>query len=509
MNISDYRRDFAAYCSALELAHYQHRAGFEKELHLEAIYERYGDLFTLGAIEVIKRALGETPEHLETERAGLRLLLGSAREGYLEARTRELTDEVARCESAARIDWAAERVPFNNVPKLISNEPDAGHRRELAARWVDAARSCNDLRAARLETFHEAASALGFDSYLALFADISGTDFKSLATLAGRFLEKTESAYASALARATARDLPGVSFDDLQHADYLFFQRMSGLDPYFPARDLITTYVDAMRSLGIRVQQQQNIHVDAEERPFKNPRPACFRINPPDDVRLLIAPVGGAYDYSMLFHEAGHAQHFGWSSRELVIRYPEFLYSPDHATGESHAFILSHVLQDEMWLMEHRKGVGPEQAREIVRILALLTCSNVRRRCASLSYEVELHGGVVSNLRSERMSASYSESISQATRFRRSPALYLSDVDDGFYSAAYLRAWAFEVSLREHLRTRWGHRWWASAKAGDELIDLWNTSSRYTVEELASLIGFGEISFDLLAESLIAAMRED
>jgi hypothetical protein len=61
MNISDYRRDFAAYCSAFELAHYQHRAGFEKELHLEPIYERYGDLFTRDAIDALKRGLEETP----------------------------------------------------------------------------------------------------------------------------------------------------------------------------------------------------------------------------------------------------------------------------------------------------------------------------------------------------------------------------------------------------------------------------------------------------------------
>jgi len=37
-------------------------------------------------------------------------------------------------------------------------------------------------------------------------------------------------------------------------------------------------------------------------------------------------------------------------------------------------------------------------------------------------------------------------------------------------------------------------------KAGDELIDLWNTSSRYSVEELARLIGMGDLSFDLLAD---------
>jgi hypothetical protein len=87
--------------------------------------------------------------------------------------------------------------------------------------------------------------------------------------------------------------------------------------------------------------------------------------------------------------------------------------------------------------------------------------------------------------------------------------MYLMDVDDGFYTAAYLRAWAFEVSFREYLRTRYGRRWWASSRAGDELIDLWNTAQRYPVEELARLIGFGEISFDLLADDLIELMKED
>src|ERR671938_1253200 len=97
MNISDYRRDFAAYSSAIELAHYQHRAGFDPELHTEPIYERYGDLFRRDAIDELKRALSETPAHLETERASLRALYGSACIGYLEARARELTDEWAHC----------------------------------------------------------------------------------------------------------------------------------------------------------------------------------------------------------------------------------------------------------------------------------------------------------------------------------------------------------------------------------------------------------------------------
>jgi hypothetical protein len=507
MNVSDYRRDYAAYCSALELAYYQHRAGFERELNLEPLYDRYGDLFTRDAIDSLKRAYDETPEHKETERKGLHLLLSSAWTGYLDARAKELTDELARCVSAVRIEWNGESIPVNNVPKLISHEPVASRRRELAARWTDAQRICNDLRAARLESFHESARTLGFDSYRTLFTKITGVDYEYLAASTQKFLERTESAYTAALRQSVARDLPGVSFDDLQQADYFYFQRMPRLEPFFPAQELIRTYSAAMKDFGIQAEKQKNIHIDDAERPFKNPRAACFRINPPDDVRMLVAPVGGSYDYMVLFHEAGHAQHFGWSSRDLIERHPEFLYAPDPATTEGYAFLLSHLFLDADWLVEHRVSINAARAREIVRDLALIVSSSVRRRCGSLSYEIALHDS--SDLRSEQLSASFADTLSQAMSFRREAALYLVEVDDGFYSAAYLRAWAFEASLREYLKTRYGHRWWASTKCGDELIDLWNTSSRYTVEELARLIGFGEISFDILAESLIAAMKED
>jgi hypothetical protein len=224
-------------------------------------------------------------------------------------------------------------------------------------------------------------------------------------------------------------------------------------------------------------------------------------------VRLLVAPIGGAYDYAVLFHEAGHAQHFAWASPDLVKRHPEFIYTPDNATTEGFAFLFNHLFHDPSWLMEHRPLANETQAREIARDRALLTMHQVRRFSAKLKYEIELHDS--SQVRSQNLASTYATLQWEATAFRRSPALYLTDVDNGFYAAAYLRAWAFEAGLREHLRTQHGRRWWASRKAGDELIDLWNTSSRYTVEELARLIGFGEVSFDLLAETLIAALKED
>jgi hypothetical protein len=507
MKIEDYRRDFAAYNTALELAHYQHRAGYERELRIEPVYDRYGELFTRAAIDDLRRELAAIPQYRERERAGLRALIGAAHLGYLQAQAQELTFERSLCESSARIDWQGESLPAYNAPAKIANESSATARRELTARWRDALAVCDDLRAARIESFHASARELGFDSYRQLCAEATGTDYEQLAVAAEQFLQRTEQAYMSALARALPQDVPGVALEDLQHADYFYFERMARLDTLFPAAEMLPTYAAAMNGLGIRIEQQKNILIDDETRPFKNPRAACLRVNPPDDVRLLLSPIGGAYDYRTLFHEAGHAQHLAWSSRELAEHYPEFIYAPDYATTEGYAFLLQHLFFDRFWLREHRSSLSAEQASDAVRTLALRTTCTVRRFCAKLKYEIALHDAT--QVRDEHLAATYSALQAEATGFRRSPALSLADVDDEFYVAAYLRAWAFEAGLREHLRTRWGRRWWAMRKAGDELIDLWNTSSRYNVEELARMIGFGEVSFDLLADSLIAAMTED
>jgi hypothetical protein len=59
------------------------------------------------------------------------------------------------------------------------------------------------------------------------------------------------------------------------------------------------------------------------------------------------------------------------------------------------------------------------------------------------------------------------------------------------------------------LRSRHGRRWATARAAGEELIDVWNTASRYSVEELARLVWGGELSFDLLADELLAAVEGD
>ncbi len=506
MNPSDYRRDYAAYRSAVERERYRHHAGLVARPDLEQAEERYADLWTREAIDELRRAYDETPEQFETERAGLRALAGAARLKYLEVRAQEVTQELGRCEASGRISWGGAEVAASDAPGLVAFESDAVRRRELAARWFDAVRPCEDLRAARLEALNEAARELGFDHLRALHEDVTGVDLEALAAAAELFLERTARAYSAHLSRWAARHAPRGAAGGLHYADELFFERAAHLDVYFPAEWFGAAYAWTLAGLGVRAGGQRNVKVDAEPRPSKKERSACFAVEPPKDVRLVVGARGGGAEWAReTFREAGRAQSFGWASGDAAARYPEFVYAPDGATAEGHALLFAGLLRDAAWLGA-QSAMRATEAEEVTRTLALLELHDARRDCAGLRYWLAL--STAGDVRSEQLKEAYLSSHADATGFRYDAATHLLDAERAARSATRLRARLFAASSREHLRARHGRRWYASRAAGDELIDVWNTASRYTVEELARLAWGGELSFDLLADELLAVMGE-
>ena len=260
---------------------------------------------------------------------------------------------------------------------------------------------------------------------------------------------------------------------------------------------MLRVYSETMNGLGICVDSQRNIVIDSEPRPRKNPRAFCMPIRIPDEIRLVIRPVGGQSDYQSLLHESGHAQHFGWSSPGLA---PEFKYTGDYALTETYAFLFNHLVSDRDWLSDF---LGIVNSSEFIRSVMLARLVTVRRYIAKLSYERQLHSG--DDIASK--AGTYAELQTSSTRFKTEPIEYLFDLDDGFYSASYLRAWAFEVMLREYLKTCFGAKWWASPRAGSFLKEIWETGDRYTADEMAAQIGIGPIYFGPLADEFNRAMK--
>lgn len=106
----------------------------------------------------------------------------------------------------------------------------------------------------------------------------------------------------------------------------------------------------------------------------------------------------------------------------------------------------------------------------------------------------------------------YVELMTEATGFAYDPRLHLADVLGGSCPRVEFRALLFVAGLREALRTRYGSRWWTRGAARDDLIDMWNTGTRYTPEELAHATGIfagGVFDAEALAAAHLDAMRDD
>jgi hypothetical protein len=80
--------------------------------------------------------------------------------------------------------------------------------------------------------------------------------------------------------------------------------------------------------------------------------------------------------------------------------------------------------------------------------------------------------------------------LTQATGLRYPAENYLSDMDSGFYSADYLRAWIRSAQLRRYLVREVGEDWWRRPETGERLRRLWREGTRPTSEEIASRLGY-------------------
>jgi hypothetical protein len=84
----------------------------------------------------------------------------------------------------------------------------------------------------------------------------------------------------------------------------------------------------------------------------------------------------------------------------------------------------------------------------------------------------------------------YERLLTEATGIRYRRDNYVSDMDAGFYSADYLRAWIRSAQLRDHLVREVGEDWWRNRRTGELLAELFREGTKPTSEEIAARLGF-------------------
>jgi hypothetical protein len=464
--------------------YYLHSAGHKPTYEIAAVYERYADLTTLEQA----RALGVGGAPTELYRF--------ACEAYIGNGLRHLSERVANAEAALVVEVDGDSVPYREVSPRLVNEPDRERRQRLyAARQAVTAEHLNPLHEEDETLRRDLAEHLNGGSVLALY-DGFGYAPQKLMAATNAFLDSTDDLYHDHVDRQLRRRL-GVPLAEAGPPDLARLWRAPEFDAAFAPERALPALRATLAGLGVDLGDQPNVELDIEARPGKVPRAFCAPIRVPGRVILVLLPQGGQDDYRALFHEAGHTEHFAHIPAGLPA---EDRVLGDNAVTEGFAFLFEHLLHDPHWLRAH---LGAEQP-EYTAFSALYKLFLVRRYAAKLAYEIELHSGAPLAV----LPARYTELLSRAAAVPYPATDYLVDVDEGFYCTCYLRAWALEAQLRDHLRRRFGGEWFGRREAGALLRELWSLGQSLRAEALLRAVTGDVLDFDVLRSEAEAALAE-
>jgi hypothetical protein len=482
--------DADRFIAELDEESYLHFAGHKETYDLSPIYERHERLTRLDT------ALGLAAS-VDGDRCR-RELWRFACEGYLGNFVREEAERVAELEATLTATVDGEEIPFRMLRPRLMNEDDRAVRERIeAARNELTEERLNVLELQAAQVVQRETRRLGAPSYADLYRSF-GFELDGLAEQCTRLLADTEELW-EATGDRFFRSRVGLGLADVARWDVGRAWRGVDWDAAFPPDRMLPALEGTLSDLGIDLRAQQNVELDLEERPSKDPRAFCSPIEVPGRVVLVLKPQGGPNDWRALFHEAGHTEHFAHTDAALA---PEERRLGDNAVTEGWAMLLEYLTTEPAWLERRLDFPRPHEfaAEGAVQLLWV-----VRRYCAKLLYELEFHAAADPTALRPR----YVELLSDATKVEPAAADYLGDIDGGFYASAYLRAWAFEAQLRAYLRERFGNAWFTRREAGSLLRELWAEGQRPTADELLGDVTGEKLELaavgDRIREALAAA----
>jgi len=498
-------RDAADYESRLQQYYFERaeearavRVGEKETSEQAAIVARYRDLFTRPQIEALREA-EEASSGEDRER--LYRLRKTCEAGVISAEIAEQEDALENAILSARVRWRDEEMPLRAAQARLAVLDAYDEREELGALERDASAAFNPDRRTLLEARELLdAEVTGDADPIARNEEEKGISLHEL--------ERVLVAAADATTEPWNR-LRDTWFDRLlgperdaeptnAHVHYL--RRLSPLESTYTKERAVEICLSTTLALGFDMTAIPNIHLDVEDRPQKNPRACVIPSNPPDVVHLITRAQGGLSDYQAFMHEAGHALHYAGVDPRLPYTFRSI--SRDHALTEIYSYIFEAVTREPGWHPQYFRlsdSVAEENAQATPFLEALL----YRRYTAKLLYEL----GFWSAFAEERGTSErdYSTLLTEATGIRYDPRNYLSDMDAGFYSADYLRAWIRSAQLRRFLLREVGDDWWRSTQTGDILRELFLEGTRPTSEEIAARLGFEPLDTAALVDDLSAA----
>jgi hypothetical protein len=466
----------------------------EKEISEQAaIVARYADLFTREQLEALRGA-EEAADGDERER--LYRLRNACESGIVAAELAEADDALENAILAARVTWRGEELPLRSAQAMLAVLDDYGDREQLGELHGELNATFNDDRLALLRSGEELEADLsGEPDPVRRNEEVKGIALQPLADV----LVAASAALTPAWERMRAKwfdRLLGDERPELPTSNHMsYMRRLSPLEPIYTKERALEVGLATLSALGFDLEQESNIRLDLDDRPQKNPRACVIASDPPKVVHLITRAQGGLHDYQAFLHEAGHALHYAGCDPSLAYTFRRL--SRDHALTEIYSYILEAISREPGWHAEHF-GLSEAEAVENAEATSFLEALLFRRYTAKLLHELGFWARFADDGGTPE---GYAEHLEAAVGVAYRRDGYLSDMDSGFYSADYLRAWIRSAQLRAHLVREVGEDWWRRAETGERLRALFAEGTRPSTEEIAGRIGYEPLDTGpLLAE---------
>ena len=470
----------------------------EKETSEQAeIVARYADLFTRDQLDALREAESAAGGD---EREQLYRLRKVCEGGIVSAELVEREDELENRQLAARLTFRDEQMPLRTAQAKLAVLHEYADREELGDVFADLNATFNEDRLELARAGEELSADLsGEPDPVARNEEEKAISLRRLSSALSEAAAASEQAYLRMRESWFERVLGPTRDEQPRSYHMAYVRRLSPLESTYTKERATDVCLATLKELGFDLAGDPNIKPDLDDRPQKAPRACVIASDPPTVVHLITRAQGGLHDYQAFLHEAGHALHYAGCDPSLPYTFRRL--SRDHALTEIYSYILEAISREPGWHAEYF-GLSDEQAVENAEATTFLEALLYRRYTAKLDFELDFwsrfhdDGGTPDG---------YAEKLTAATGVRYRSDGFISDMDAGFYSADYLRAWIRSSQLRAKLVEEVGENWWRSPETGERLRALFFEGTKPSSEEIAARLGFDPLDTGPLLHEIGAA----
>jgi hypothetical protein len=470
----------------------------EKETSEQAeIVARYADLFTRDQLDALREAEDAAAGD---DREQLYRLRKVCEGGIVAAELVEREDELENRQLAARLRFRDEELPLRTAQAKLAVLHEYADREELGDVYADLNATFNEDRLELVRAGEELAAELsGEPDPVARNEEEKAISLRTLASALAEAAAASEQAYVRMRETWFERVL-GPGRDDLPRSYHMgYVRRLSPLESTYTKERATEVCLETLKAIGFDLAGDPNIRPDLEDRPQKSPRACVIASDPPSVVHLITRAQGGLHDYQAFLHEAGHALHYAGCDPSLPYTFRRL--SRDHALTEIYSYIVEAISREPGWHALHF-GLSDEESAQNAEATTFLEALLYRRYTAKLGFELEFWGRFHDDGGTPE---GYAEKLTSATGVRYRRDGFISDMDAGFYSADYLRAWVRSSQLRARLVEEVGEDWWRSPETGERLRALFREGTKPSSEEIAARLGFDPLDTGPLLHELGAS----